>query len=71
MKENMKTYSVRLNSKGVEAMEKMQSRYESTKSAPMFEKALMMHLYYVDKVAELEKKIQEQQAIIDYLEQKG
>lgn len=60
--------TIRLNETGQKALARMQERYDTTKAAPMVEKALLMHLWYVDKVAELEKKVAEQQAVISYLE---
>ena len=63
--------NVRLNKAGVEELERMQRRYDSNKAAPMLEKALLMHLWYVDKFAELEKIIAEQKAVIAYLEEKN
>jgi len=64
----MKQITIRLNECGEKELAKMQARYETTKAAPCIEKALLMHLWYVDKVAELERKIAEQNAIISYLE---
>lgn len=64
----MKQITIRLNEQGEKELAKLQARYETTKAAPCMEKALMMHLWYVDKVAELERKIAEQNAIISYLE---
>ena len=60
--------TIRLNETGQKALARMQERYDTNKAAPMVEKALLMHLWYVDKVAELEKKVAEQQSVISYLE---
>lgn len=68
--EQKQLVTVRLNKAGVEELERMQRRYDSTKAAPMLEKALLMHLWYVDQIAELEKKVAEQKAVIAYLEGK-
>ena len=68
--EQKQLVTVRLNKAGVEELERMQRRYDSSKAAPMLEKALLMHLWYVSKTAELEKIIAEQKAVIAYLEGK-
>ena len=68
--EQKQLVTVRLNKAGVEELERMQRRYDSNKAAPMLEKALLMHLWYVDQIAELEKTIAEQKAVIAYLEEK-
>lgn len=67
----MKQITIRLNERGEKELAKLQARYETTKAAPCMEKALLMHLWYVDKVAELEKIVAEQKAIIAYLEEKN
>ena len=69
--EKKQLITVRLNKAGVEELERMQRRYDSNKAAPMLEKALLMHLWYVDQIAELEKIVAEQRAIIAYLEEKN
>lgn len=69
--EQKQLITVRLNKAGVEELERMQRRYDSNKAAPMLEKALLMHLWYVDQIAELEKIVAEQRAIIAYLEGKN
>ena len=68
--EQKQLVTVRLNKAGVEELERMKRRYDSMKAAPMLEKALLMHLWYVSKTAELEKIIAEQKAVIAYLEGK-
>ena len=68
--EQKQIVTLRLNKAGVEELKRMQRRYDSNKAAPMVEKALFMHLWYVDRIAELEKKVAEQNAVIAYLEGK-
>ena len=63
-----KQITIRLNETGQEYLLKMLNRYESTDGPLMLEKALLLHLFYVDRVAHLEKTIDEQRAVIASLE---
>ena len=48
-----KQITIRLNETGQEYLRKMLNRYESTDGPLMLEKALLLHLFYVDRVAHL------------------
>ena len=63
-----KQITILLNETGQEYLRKMLNRYESTDGPLMLEKALLLHLFYVDRVAHLEKTIDEQRAVIASLE---
>ena len=63
-----KQITILLNETGQEYLHKMLNRYESTDGPSMLEKALLLHLFYVDRVAHLEKTIDEQKAVIASLE---
>jgi len=66
----MKQLTIRLNEQGEKELERIKERYDLKKNAPAIEQALLLHLYQVDKIAELEKKVAEMQTIINYLEAK-
>ena len=69
--------TVRLNKRGVEELEKIKQDLGTSKNAPAIEQAISLHIFLLDQVAKLEKKVKElehekveMKAVISYLESK-
>jgi len=73
----MKQITVRLSDRATDSLEKIKAMYGENKNSPAVEKAVFMHVWYVNKVNEkdlevikLEEEVKELKAIIKYLEDK-
>jgi hypothetical protein len=73
----MKQITVRLSDRAADQLEKIKSMYDENKNSPAVEKAVDMHVWYVNKVNQkdleiikLQEEMNELKAIIKYLEEK-